>query len=121
MQCFGRAVSFCNLLPLRSAQRGELFDVLVDMRKSIDGTYPTGLKYPALGITPTFPKKKGKEKVREGVDYVEEAELGAFNAGDDERMLGVEGETEVESLDISRPGPSSAKRRKVTRGKGGNN
>ena len=91
------------------------------MRDSIDGSYPTRLKYPKSGIMPIWPKKKGKEKVREGADYVKEAELGSFNAGDDEQMSGLEGETEVESLDISRPGPSSAKRRKVTRGKGGNN
>ena len=108
-------------MPLGSSDRCELFDILVDMRDSIDGAYPSGLKYAMTGVTPVFSKKKGKGTKRKGGDYVPEAEhVGqAFNADDDERVSGMEGETEVESLDISRPGPSSGKHRKMAHGKGG--
>ena len=89
------------------------------MRESIDGSYPPGLKLPSTGVIPTLSKKKGKEKAQK-VNDVEEETSGAFYVGDDERISGVEGETEVESPNISRPGPSSTKRRRVTGGKGRN-
>ena len=89
------------------------------MRDSIDGSYPPGLKLASTGVVPTLSKKKGKEKARK-VDEVEEVTPGAFYVGDDAQMSGVEGETEVESPGIRRPGPSSVKRRRVTGGKGRN-